>query len=543
MTSKPFLSGSNSMRRPLGIQTSTAVDAPRLLATIEQLTGVGFTRAGAGEASLCVGPTSSLRSHQQRDPVPSLQCARNDAGADGRSAERVDVQFSNDPHVPWPFRGRAVSTAVPANCAPLLPVDGERVLASNHAGPLWVVREVAGCAHFRSAMPLQEIALGGSFAHVFSGSSFLPNLPLLQLLAQFSSTGIGVEQTLRATFMFDDPNLHWSSYGYVHYAHLLQQAELENFHVSFATIPLDAWYAHPKTAKQFRDNPDRLSLLVHGNNHTRHELARESSAQGCSALLQQARQRIEQMERRAQVCVDRVMVPPHGACTANMLAALPGAGFEGACLSTGSLAAHNPGADWIRALGFRPAEQIVGCSVLPRWALVGIEHSELLLAAYLGRPLILRGHHGDLREGMDLLSSTAKFINGIGSVQWRNNSGLMASSYKLNMIGSTAHVRAFSREVAVSLPAQATSVVVEHADPDIANDRCFVSGMSTGGVVSVRYQEPMPLSVSADDTIIKITRLAALAQPDSIPTRGIDASSVLRRFLTEARDRLMPLTN
>lgn len=531
------------MRPSFRIHTAEAANAPNLLAALEQLTDVAFTGAGECDASLHLGAGSSSRSDQPEDAGPSLRCAPIPVDNDDASAERVNVRFSSDPDVPWVFRGRTVSTTVPANCAPLLPVDGERVLASTAAGALWVVRTVEGCAHFRSAMPLQEIPLRGSFAQVFSGSSFLANLPLLQLLAQSSSTGIGVEQTVRASFMFDDPNLHWSSYGYVHYAHLLAQAERENFHVSFATIPLDAWYANPRTAKHFRDHPNRLSLLVHGNNHTKHELAREATAQGCSALLHQARKRIEQLERRASVVVDRVMVPPHGACSTAMLAALPAAGFEGACLSSGSLAAHNPGADWVRELGFRPAEQILGCSVLPRWAMIGISQSELLVAAYLGRPLILRGHHGDLRDGLELLSSAARFINGIGDVQWRNNAGLMGSSYRLNMVGSTANVQPFAREVCVCLPEHATSVVVEPAEPGLASERFLASGLSIEGMVSARYDDAVPLTPAGGKQTIKLSRSVALAPPDSIPDRGIDVSSVLRRFLTEARDRLMPLAN
>ena len=530
------------MRRSVKVQIQDASKAPQLFATLGQLTGVEFVSNGAYEASLQLGETSSLPTHQSTGPAPTLHCAEMIVGADDGAAEFVSVQFSNDPDVPWPFRGRAVSTTIPTNCAPLFPIEGERVLASTKAGALWVVRTVAGCAHSRSAMPLLEIPLSGGFSQVFSGSSFLANLPLLQLLAQFSLTGIGVGQTVRATFMFDDPNLHWSSYGYVNYANLLKQAELENFHVSFATIPLDAWYVHAKTAKQFRENKKRLSLLVHGNNHTRHELARESSPLGCSALLQQAQRRIEKLERRANVSVDRVMVPPHGACSANMLAALPGAGFEGACLSTGSLSAHNPSAEWIRELGFRPAEQILGCPVLPRWALVGIEDSELLVAAYLGRPLILRGHHGDLRDGIDVLASRARFINGLGDVQWRNNTALMRSSYQLNMIGKIAYLRVFSREVIASIPPCTTALVIEPSELDAASERFFVSGLGAKNLLSLPYQA-IPLPVGGEETTVKIACSTTATRSDPVPMRGLDTSSVLRRLLTEVRDRVMPLKN
>ena len=532
------------MPHPIKDSTPEPGNAPRLLEALRQLTGVACTTAG-DDVGILVRRDPSLETAGSTASAPALHCAGSRACGRDSSAERVEIRFSDDPEAPWPFRGRTVSTTLPVECTPLALGDGERVLASTRAGPLWVVKAVAGRAHYRSALAPQEIPPGGSFAQVFSGVSFMANLPLLQLLARSGSSGIGIEHPPRASFMFDDPNLHWSTYGYVHYACLSKQAKLENFHVSFATIPLDAWYAHPATARQFRDNPGRLSLLVHGNNHTRHELAREASTEGCSALLHQARNRIERLERRARVGVDRVMVPPHGACSATMLAALPAAGFQGACLSSGSLAAHNPQAEWLTTLGFRPAEQILGCAVLPRWAIVGIDPGELLVAAYLGRPMILRGHHGDLREGAELLSRAARFINGLGEVAWLSNADLMRSSFQMRMTGDTAHIRPFAKEVVVTLPPRATAFVIEPAMPGLTDEPAGFSCLVGGKLVRARCREAVPLSETANagGNVVRVTRVTVAPKPHPIPLRGIDASSVLRRILTETRDRLMPLAN
>src|SRR5581483_3243661 len=42
-----------------------------------------------------------------------------------------------------------------------------------------------------------------------------------------------------ACFLFDDPNLHTSSYGFVDYRKLAEEARRHQFHVALATIPLD----------------------------------------------------------------------------------------------------------------------------------------------------------------------------------------------------------------------------------------------------------------------------------------------------------------
>ena len=80
----------------------------------------------------------------------------------------------------------------------------------------------------------------------------------------------------RAAFVIDDPNLHWPSYGHVHFADL-------------------AVLARSALPRRVRDDPSRrmvrpptssaalprqhrvLSLLIHGNDHTREELARPLS--------------------------------------------------------------------------------------------------------------------------------------------------------------------------------------------------------------------------------------------------------------------------
>src|SRR5208283_5127567 len=103
---------------------------------------------------------------------------------------------------------------------------------------------------------------------------FLEMLPLLQWLREICAGASPVGPPLRACFIFDDPNLHWPRYGFVDYRQLAAQAEKENYHVSFATIPVDAWFTHSGTAGIFREHRSRLSLLIHGNNHTKRELAR-----------------------------------------------------------------------------------------------------------------------------------------------------------------------------------------------------------------------------------------------------------------------------
>ena len=203
--------------------------------------------------------------------------------------------------------------------------------------------------------------------------------------------------------MFDDPNLHWRSYGFIDYNEMVRHAVAGKYRVCVATIPLDAWLVHKPTSAIFRDNTARISLLYHGNNHVFRELARSHSADSMRALLLQAGRRMTKMEARTGLKVARVMAPPHGACSETALAQMAQIGFEAACVSRGSLRYHNSGAQWTRTIGMNPCDIIAGLPVIPRCGLSRSCRNDILIAALLHQPIVVMTHHLALAEGYDLL--------------------------------------------------------------------------------------------------------------------------------------------
>jgi hypothetical protein len=377
--------------------------------------------------------------------ITSLTVPRGKDFAPETKLSDFTVQFSADPNVPFPFRGRSLKTQLALVPAILSPRPDERVLASCERGPVWVFSERNATKHFRSGFVLPALPPEGGLQDVLSGRRFLEMLPLLHWLREICGHTPPVFCPLRASFIFDDPNLHWPHYGYVNYRHLAAQAERENYHVAFATIPLDTWFTHAGTADIFRQHQNRLSLLVHGNNHAKRELARSYTNAERIYLLKEAIRRIERLERRSGLTVSRVMVPPHGACSEEMLATLPACSFEAACISHGSLRAHNKSGPWTRTLGYLPFEHIRGCPVLPRWGVSGDLRNTILLAAYLNQAIILRGHHQDLKNGPELLDELARFVNGLGSVAWSNMTEIVRSKslagQMIAMNGLTSPIR------------------------------------------------------------------------------------------------------
>jgi hypothetical protein len=378
------------------------------------------------------------------------------------------------------------------------------------------------------------------FQH-FSKTGWARLLPLMHFLRELS----GWEYPpIRASFMFDDPNLHWNSYGYVNYAPLARHAHAHNYHASFATVPLDGWYAHPATASLFRQNQSRLSLLIHGNNHTASELAQTYSDTSRQALVAQALHRIERLEKMSALTIPRVMAAPHGACNHDMASALVRAGFEAACISRGSIMAHNRDTAWPATVGLNLAEFLgSGLPVIPRLRMSRDSVFEILIAAFLGQPIIPIGHHEDLAGGLDLLGELAELINSIGDVQWLDMRSIARSNFCTRRQGEVLHVKMYSRKIRLSVPAGVTHVSLHR--PWLESGEWEGLALRSTQVEVVRfdaYQEkPIPI---VPGTEIEITSI----NPGAVDFRIIPHArtslwAIARRQLCELRDRLKPLSD
>jgi hypothetical protein len=401
---------------------------------------------------------------------------------------------------------------------------------------VWAVSVETGVKHFSSGFALPNIPAGGGLIDVLNGKRFLEILPLLHWLRDICAGSLFHGPPLRACFIFDDPNLHWPSYGYINFRRIAAHAAKENYHVAFATIPLDTWFTHAATARVFGTNARQISLAIHGNNHLKQELARNYTPMARMSLLAQATHRIERFENKAGLTVCRVMVPPHGACSEAMLAELAQSGFEAACISHGSLHAHNQDRLWTKTLGFLPSEWIQGCPVLPRWGMAVDTTNTILLAAFLGQPIILRGHHQDLKNGIELLAELASFINRLGPVSWSNLTSLCRMNYQWRMDGNTCRMRPLGRRVAFRVPTESTRLIIEGSESE------YQTGWQISGGDGTVLRFAVGESISLPDTFsgeILMEAIPVMAAPMQNGANWPASWALLRRLLTEGRDRFM----
>lgn len=455
--------------------------------------------------------------------------------------ESPRVSFSRHDVLPTVISGRHIEIDK-ANGLKGLPqwLQNTTALASNGGTPFWAVQKAGDHHNHFVALPIPEMNDGEALFQYFYGEQFLSLLPLLVFLRVLTDEQRWEPPPLQACFMFDDPNLHWRTYGYIDFAEMMRHARLHNYHASFATIPLDAWYVHLQTAHFFKENREHLSLLIHGNDHVAEEMGQDYSEEERFGILQQALIRIGKLERRSGVEVSRVMSPPHGACREEFLGTMSLFGLEAACVSKWSLRNYNSRSTWVRTFGMRPSDVVAGLTVIPRLRMSSNCHNNILVAALLHQPIIPMGHHDSLSEGFDLLGNLSAFVNSLGSVKWTDMKRISRSNYARRHDGNILRLRMFTKRIEILVPEGIRQLLVE---------RAWLKGTEyeplawrvPGGKMEWIFVRPEESFSVLPGQLIEI-----LSGPSNPPCmnaesiRKLHLWPVIRRVLTEARDRITP---
>jgi hypothetical protein len=502
---------------------------PRLLRALEEALPVRFEGRELG-SYLGVDAAILLATETEAMPagLPSFVAA---PWGSREVAGTVDLRSS--PLIHPGLRGRSLSDRR-AGGIKGLSAQGDTVLASCGAEIVWTTGEVD-----RAALAPDELGPNDSLRDALVPGRWLSLLPLVHFLRRVTSEVGWDPPPTRATFIVDDPNLHWWSYGFVDFRRMAADARENGYHVAVATVPLDAWLVHPGVARVFRERREELSLLLHGNDHTPGELERPRTAEDATAVVAEALRRIQVLERRSQVKVSRVMVAPHNRCSEQVMRAMVRTGFEGLCHALSS-----PGSMGRPLAHWEPAELLAGgLPVFPRLS-IGSPRDDLMLRSFLGQPLIVYLHNEDLVDGLDALVEAAALINREPAVRWGSAESLARSSYLTRREGTVLHVRLFARSVELALDEDVEHVVVElpgsHDEPDRERVTLAIEGLSSSSsLVGARSE---PLVARGPGTVrISLERIDAV-DPRSVASRRLRVRPLVRRAVTESRDRLLPVS-
>ena len=161
---------------------------------------------------------------------------------------------------------------------------------------------------------------------------------------------------------------------------------------------------HRSAVRTLREATPYLSLAMHGNNHTTHELRSLRTPANAVAAMAEGLRRVRRFEQRTGLSVSRIMVPPHESCSELAMEAMVRVGLEGVSMTRpyswlegdrgypyADLRVFRPLAGW------GPAELIApGVPVIVRR---GLDEDDAVLRAFLDQPVVQYCHAADLRSG------------------------------------------------------------------------------------------------------------------------------------------------
>lgn len=459
----------------------------------------------------------------------------------GRQTTSPSVRFGGGDPLNRYLRGRILQDDQAEDVPVIVGKPGDDVLASSGDDPIWVRRELGSSRDLVSIAP-PELGEGETLREHLSVGRFIRLLPVVHFIREATHGFDWSPPPLRACFILDDPNLRRPSYGYLRYPQLAAHAKQHNYHLAVATIPLDSWLINGRTAELFRKHPEQMSLLIHGNSHTNRELNGRLTAEQSLALLAHALRRVDRIEEKTRTAVSRVMVPPHEECNEVMLRAMRLLGFEAASINRLRWPIFLSSADPLSGWGL--AEMFDGgFPVISRTRFKAKYRNDIPLLAFLNQPIVLYGHHYDVKRDLSGLAEIAAQVNSLGDVRWQNMAGIARSNYMTRQVGTTLFIRLYSRHVVADLPEGVEEVVFE-----LATNDPLPSGFD---VVVADHRLPLPEGVPHPRTepwrptgsqSVEIQ----LAEPDPVaygdlPPPAFNLWAVIRRLQTETRDRLLPL--
>lgn len=521
--------------------------SPDVLTALERLLPINFIQGGNDQAiehgAIAFEPTPEQLQICLRSAKPAFVFCADFLEITPDKSAKV-IAFSESDSLDTRLRGRQLAHEQIAHTCHISEVNGDVVLATIGGRSIWTKRQNAGSCFDIVAYPLPNITKDRQVLDFIHGGNFIQLVPLIHFLREIIGQDSWENPRLQACFMFDDPNLHWTSYGFLHFASLASSAKEHNYHVSFATVPLDAWWTSRKAAELFRTAPGQLSLLIHGNDHIHQELSKPLCFDEHIRVYSQALRRISKMERRSGVSVGRAMAPPHGASGRGTMSALLSVGFEGACISPWSLRNWAAGRNWSPSFGLEIAERLEeDFPVLPRFRLSADCHSQIVISAFLNRPIIPVGHHDSVCNGIELLEVIADQINSLGAVVWRSPQDILREHFQRMTEGSTLIVRPYSARFSIVVPEGINAFRISPPPNAFRSKDWFynIATLRRGKRTSTVLAVGDSLEIQPFDRLEVVHAGFGTIDPYDVPRPKVSIWPISRRILCEARDRVGPV--
>jgi hypothetical protein len=366
-------------------------------------------------------------------------------------------------------------------------------------------------------------------------------LPFLMFLKYAFAGACWENPYPRATLIIDDPLLR-RRYGFLEHEKLLANLESHGFAATIAFIPWNYRRSSPRIAEMFSRNSDRLSICVHGCDHTGAEFGdtNESVLRSKAGI---ALERVRLHEKLTGLSAEPVMVFPQGVFSRAAMPALQTGGFLAAVNSElFPCDAHE------KELTLRDLLSVA--IETDGFPLFGRRYPESLLGfaldLFLGKPALIAAHHDNFRSGYSQICSFAGELRAVEpALRWAPLQQALESTALYRRTSPTnGQVRSFTDSLQLKNPyaERVTFNVRRNVGSNIAVREILVDGLPIRHEIEdgrLRAEVTLDAGASANVTLVRRTA------PDIYPagTARYDVLVAAQRLLSEFRDNYLASNN
>lgn len=481
----------------------------------------------------------------ETSPVHVATSLSGGAIEDVRRLTRTDLRYevgSSHPEITREFSGLSfgcvqntidscfVCSANSRSMVPLVTIDGM---------PFWVVAQKNRCKAFLLACSaiadIQEQVNDMDAARYFSRL-----LPAAMFLRMAFKKRCWHSKHSFGNFIIDDPPLK-RSYGYLNYRDLMSKMDTCGFASTIAFIPWNYRRTDSEVTQLFRERPDRLSLCVHGCDHTTGEFSSTDLAL-LNSRVQLASARMNSLHRQNGLPYSKTMVFPQGRFSTAALTALKSNNYLAAINSSASPDAGSGANGSLTVADFlEPAiTRHGGVAVFLRRYPGRLE--QFAFDLFFGKPLLVVEHHGYMKDGGARLAEFISRLNSFARLEWSGLHEIMTKSHIECEVSDEITVCRLNTNYHVienHAERERTFIVTKFEAGDVPIHNVQVNGQTTkfivgGNVLEFAMRIP-PLSSAVVNIVYK-----NLLPEVELDQRFANRTGVwVRRMLSELRDNVL----
>lgn len=412
-------------------------------------------------------------------------------------------------------------------------------LVSIEGTPFWIVAEKDRCKTFLlacNAIADTQERIKGNIDVTSYFSRLLPAAMFLRF-AFTSRCWHGKHQF--GNFIIDDPPLK-RSYGYLNFRELVSKMDTCDFASTIAFIPWNYRRSDSEVTQLFRERQDRLSLCVHGCDHTEAEFS-STDLSVLNSKVRLASARMNCLHRENNLSFAKTMVFPQGGFSIEALTALKSNNYVAALNSSGSPAnAWADGSLTVADFLYPAITRYTGFPLFVRRYPGGLE--QFALDLFCGKPLLVVEHHEYFKDGGAHLAEFISRLNSFEGLQWRGLNEIVMKSYLEREISNEVFACRLQTNHSVienQAERERTCIVNKFEPGDVPVQNVLVNGRPTRFKMIDHVLEFETRIPAFSSGVVKIAYRNLL--PHVTPGQGFAARSRVwaRRMLCEFRDNVL----